>query len=289
MYTRQATRLCVGLSLLLGACSAPATPPPHPAATATIEATSTPTATTVPPTATPLGCLGKPGRVEPGVLETTKPPQQYLIYLPPCYDEQTSKRYPVLYLLHGQTYIDDQWVRLGAPQAADRLILSGEAEPFIMVFPDDRYWNVDAGPGFGERLIDHLIPYVDSTYRTLRDRSHRALGGLSRGGDWTIRLGLAHPGLFGQLGLHSPGISPEAMAEAKDSIAGISAVSLPRLWLDVGDQDSQLGYAQLFESLLAEHEVAHEFHLYAGDHSEVYWKQHVEEYLRWYVGGWRDG
>jgi enterochelin esterase-like enzyme len=97
-----------------------------------------------------LGCLGQDGRVEEGVLETTKPPQQYLIYLPQCYDELSSKRYPVLYLLHGQTYTDDQWVRMGAATAADSLIHSGRAADFLIVFPDDRYWNLPPGDGFGD-------------------------------------------------------------------------------------------------------------------------------------------
>ena len=68
-------------------------------------------------------------------------------------------------LLHGQTYTDDQWVRLGAATIADQLILAGEAPPFIIVFPDDRYWNLVSGPAFGARLVDALIPYIDATYR----------------------------------------------------------------------------------------------------------------------------
>ena len=86
-------------------------------------------------------------------------------------------------------YFDNQWVRLGVVEEADKLILSGKAPPFIIVFPDDQYWNTPPGPGFGGRLISYLIPYIDQTYRTLTDRKYRALGGLSRGGGWTIRLG----------------------------------------------------------------------------------------------------
>ena len=113
-----------------------------------------------------------------------------MIYLPPCYDERIEINYPVLYLLHGQTYTDDQWIRLGVPNILDNLIHSGESQPFIIVFPDDRYWNLPAGPGFGERLVDSLIPYIDQTYRTLPDRNHRAIGGMSRGAGWALRLGL---------------------------------------------------------------------------------------------------
>jgi enterochelin esterase-like enzyme len=238
------------------------------------------------PTATPLACLSQPGRLEQGVLETTKPPQQYLIYLPPCYDAQTELRYPVLYLLHGQTYTDDQWVRLGAASLADELILAGEAPPFIIVFPDDRYWNLPPGPEFGERLINALIPYIDKTYRTLDDREHRALGGLSRGGGWTVRLGLTHPELFGMLGLHSPAVFTSDAGQIEDWVKAIPPNQALRIWLDVGDHDQELGYARLFSDILARYGTVLEFHVYSGDHSEVYWGRHVEEYLRWYTQGW---
>ena len=122
----------------------------------------------------------------------TKPSQQFIVYLPPCYDQMTDERYPVLYLLHGQTYTDDQWVNLGAPAAADKLIHAGDAPPFIIVFPDDRYWNLPPGDGFGDRLIHVIIPFIDQNYRTLTDRDHRALGGLSRGGGWAVHCA-AHP------------------------------------------------------------------------------------------------
>ncbi len=287
MITRQAQLTWLVCALLLGlwACTPPTQPTPSPTfVPPTI--TPSPLPPTVTPTVTPLACLIQPGRVEPGVLETTKPPQAYLIYLPPCYDQQTDLKYPVLYLLHGQTYTDDQWVRLGAVTVADRLILSGQAPPFIMVFPDDRYWNLPPGPEFGDRLINHLIPYVDKTYRTLADSAHRALGGLSRGGGWTLELGLKNPSLFGSLGLHSPAVFVEDASSVQDWIAAIPPESFPRLWLDVGDQDEETGYARLLDDLLAQSGIAHEFHVFSGDHTEAYWSQHVEEYIRWYVQGW---
>lgn len=178
-------------------------------------------------------------------------------------------------------------MRLGAVTTADNLILSGAAPPFIIVFPDDRYWNLPPGPGFGNRLLEHLIPYIDATYRTLADRSHRALGGLSRGGGWTIRLGLQQWELFGALGLHSPVVFAADASFVDEWIAAIPAESFPRLWLDIGDQDKELGYARLLEETFSENSIPHEWHQYSGDHSEIYWRAHVDEYLRWYVQGWR--
>jgi enterochelin esterase-like enzyme len=224
--------------------------------------------------------------VEARSLDSPNPPQEYLIYLPPCYDAQTELTYPVLYLLHGQTYTDDQWVRLGAVTRADGLILSGQAPPFIMVFPDDHYWNLPAGAGFGRRLIELVIPHVDQNYRTMADREHRALGGLSRGGGWTLRLGLTRWDLFGALGLHSPVVFSSDGSAIDDWLAAVPPESFPRLWLDVGDQDKELGQARLLGEAFSEFNILHQWHQYSGDHSEVYWGQHVAEYLRWYVLGW---
>jgi enterochelin esterase-like enzyme len=283
------TILLIPLLAGLWACSAsnePVATPTSVPATATL--TPTPLPPTLTPTATPLGCLTQPGRVDQGVVQETVPPQQYLIYLPPCYDEMTDLRYPVLYLLHGQTYNEDQWVRLGAVTVTDQLILSGEASPFIIVFPDDRYWNAPAGPGFGERLVDYLIPYIDANYRTLADRDHRAIGGMSRGAGWALRLGLKRWELFGTLGLHSLA----AFADDRPFLGGwleaIPPESWPNIFIDTGESDQELGFNSLFENILTHIGIPHEWHLYPGAHDEQYWQAHVEEYLRWYTEIWAD-
>lgn len=282
-------RLWLSLSLLLGlsAClpaerpnptSTPPLPTPSPLPTATAAASPI-------PSATPLTCLSQPGRIEHGALQSMTPPQEFLIYLPPCYDEKPDQHYPALYLLHGQTYTDEQWVRLGAAAAADSLILSGQASPFIIVFPDDRYWNLPPGPGFGERLVSVLIPYIDQHYRTLTEREHRALGGLSRGGGWAVHLLLTRYDLFGTVGLHSPAIFNEDTVMLSRKLSAIPAEAWPRLWLDAGDQDKDLASIRTFEGLLSQLDLPHEWHLYTGDHSEAYWQKHISEYLRWYVDG----
>jgi enterochelin esterase-like enzyme len=218
-----------------------------------------------------------------GALDTSKPAQQFLIYLPRCYDEMTTMHYPVLYLLHGQTYIDDQWVRLGAAAAADDLIHSGQASPFIMVFPDDRYWNLPPGSGFGDRLINDVIPYMDRNFRTIPDPSQRALGGLSRGGGWAIHMALTEYQMFGIIGLHSPVIFEQDAAVLERLIRAVPSDSWPHLWIDAGDGDGELGNIRMFESLLTAYEVPHEWRLYTGDHTEKYWHAHITEYLQWYA------
>jgi enterochelin esterase-like enzyme len=295
MTRRQAAILFFSLPLLAGlfACAprpqafpTPTPLPPTPAAQLllpTADVTRPPAPT---PTSTPLTCLDDAGHVEEGSIPATRPSQDYLIYLPPCYAGESERRYPVLYLLHGQTYTADQWIRLGAVEVANRLIQAQEAPPFIIVFPDDHYWNLPAGPGFGQRLVDVLIPYIDEHYRTLQERPYRALGGLSRGGGWTLRLGLTQWQLFGSIGLHSPAIFSQDAALLQIWIADLPPAEWPRLWFDIGDRDKELAAARQLESLLSAAGVPHEFHLYSGDHSEAYWQRHVEEYLRWYVAAW---
>ncbi|MBL8099637.1 MAG: hypothetical protein JNK81_10670, partial [Anaerolineales bacterium] len=251
MMNRQAKSILIFTSLLflIVACS-PSTeiiltptftsPPP--------TATSTFTPSPIPPTLTPtpLGCLTQSGEIKQDVVETTNPPQEFLIYLPPCYNELTENKYPVLYLLHGQTYTQDQWVRLGVPQIADRLIHSNESAPFIIVFPDDKFWNLPAGARFGDRFINSLIPYIDANYRTKTEAQYRSLGGLSRGGGWTIELGFQNPTLFGSLGLHSPAVFKDSAPFIEKMIQNIPEESRPRLWLDVGDNDRELASILVF-------------------------------------------
>ena len=281
------TLLLLPLLAGLWACAPSNEPAPTPTVIpATSTQTPTPLPPTVTPTATPLDCLTQPGHVDQGTVNETVPPQEYLIYLPPCYDEKPDEHYPVLYLLHGQTYTDDQWVRLGTVIVADRLILSGEVTPFIIVFPDDRYWNVQAGPGFGQRLVDHLIPHIDQNYRTLANRDHRAIGGMSRGAGWALRLGLQRWDLFGTLGLHSLAAFADDRPFLGAWLEGIPPESWPKIFMDMGENDQELGFNSQFETLLTEFGIPHEWHLYPGAHDEAYWGAHVEEYLRWYASVW---
>lgn len=292
MKTRQAIKRIILLALLAGitACSPsngsiPTSTPIPPTASPLPQPTLTPSPV---PTSTALACLTQSGHVEEGVLSSTEPPQEFRIYLPPCYDEKTDKRYPVLYLLHGQTYRDDQWIRLGAVDILDHLILSSGSIPFIIVFPDDRYWNLPPAASFGSRLVDDLIPYIDLTYRTIPDRNHRAIGGMSRGAGWAFRLGLTRWNLFGMIGLHSLAVLQKDASRIPSWLADIPPNSRPRVFMDIGDNDQELEMAQAVEAQFNEYGLSHEWHLYSGAHTEEYWSAHVEEYIQWYAEGWNN-
>jgi enterochelin esterase-like enzyme len=215
-------------------------------------------------------------------------PLDYRVYLPPCYSQQPERRYPVLYLFHGQGFTDDQWERLGAGDTADRLIASGKTSPFLIVMPRDRYGGQPSEDNFGQVVANELIPYIDNHYRTLAERDYRAVGGLSRGAGWSVHMALTYWQLFGALGAHSPAIFYEDAQHMRPLLDSISPMLMPRIYMDAGDKDRVeiLDAALWFEDLLNARGIPHEWHLFSGYHEEAYWSAHVEQYLLWYAREW---
>lgn len=290
-------------SLADAATRSASTPTAHsaassPAPAASTTASSTPTASPLPPTQTPTqtpappACLKAGGYIETGEVRTEllRLPLEFRVYLPPCYQEQPDRRYPVLYLIHGQSYNDDQWDRLGADETADALIAAGEVPPFIMVMPRDRVWTQPTEDPFGQAVAEALVPWVDENYRTRADRTSRAVGGLSRGAGWAVHLGFSRWELFGAIGAHSLPVFWTDLPHLRAWIDAIPREALPRIYMDLGDKDRlQLSRSAMwFEELLTEKNIPHEWHLYSGYHEEAYWEAHVEEYLRWYARGWQE-
>ena len=124
------------------------------------------------------------------------------VYLPAGYDKSdTSKKYKVLYLMHGIGGDENEWgmkdEKSLVKKMMDNLAEKGDIEPFIIVTPNGRSGS-DPDPNktylafykFGEELRNDLIPYMDSHYNTYADRDHRAMAGLSMGGMQTINIGI---------------------------------------------------------------------------------------------------
>jgi len=266
-----------------------ATIPPTLTPTPSATPTATPTATAT-PTITPLPCWRRGGRFDQSSLRSDylKLPMEYSVYLPPCYDELPARRYPVLYLIHGMNYNNDQWDRLGADETADALVAAGEVEPFIIIMPRDRNWGLPEEDMFGQVLVDELLPLIDQNYRTLPERSYRSIGGLSRGAGWAVHLGLSRWDLFGAIGGHSLPVFWSDTNKIRGWLDAIPDGSMPRIYLDIGAKDRQtiMFSALWFENLLTERGVPHEWYLFPGYHEEAYWQAHVDEYLTWYAQDW---
>lgn len=231
-------------------------------------------------------CADQSGRVEQGSLETgglLPVPLRYRVYLPPCYAPDL-QRYPLLILFHGQGYDEDQWLRLGADRVADRLALEGR--PFLVLLPYDPYARQASDFPLDRAVTEVLLPFVERAYAVRAEREARAVGGLSRGAGWAVRLGLTRPDLFGALGAHSPAILADDGPLLDNWLAALPPDLPLRITLDSSENDPHLPQARTFEQMLTDAGLPHEWHLYTGYHDERYWSAHVEEYLRWYAAGW---
>jgi enterochelin esterase-like enzyme len=158
--------------------------------------------------------------------DVTRSFRRMFVYTPPGYDQDTDTRYPVLYLQHGGSDLEDEWVHAGrANFILDNLIAEGRALPMIVVMND----GIAAKPGevrrrglyegwtstFEEVLIDEVIPNIDASYRTVANQEHRAMAGLSMGGMQTREIALDHLDIFSHIGIFSGGlITPEDVYDA---------------------------------------------------------------------------
>ncbi len=303
----KAIALCI-LVLLLQACAAATQGSPTPVETVVTNqspptrsgfspnaspspsVTSSPTPPPSSPTPTLAACLLAGGRVwvYDITIDLLRDPLVYRVYLPPCYDEQPERTYPVLYLIHGMYADDSQWDKVGVPETADRLISSGEVAPFIVVMPRDRVWVEPLGDNFGKAVAETLVPLIDAQYRTIPDREHRAIGGLSRGGAWAVDIGLSHPELFSRVGVHSGFVFNCDLVLLLQWVKNTPQAMLPDLYIDLGDKDYpsvSTGSAWL-KDFLTQNNISYEWHIFSGEHEEAYWKAHVEDYLRWYTTEW---
>ncbi len=136
------------------------------------------------------------------------------VYLPPSYERDRSRRYPVIYWLHGFTGIGVSSINRSLwtptlPELMDRVIAEGAPEA-ILVMPDgstryggSQYLNSPATGRYEDYVVKELVPYVDRTYRTKASRDHRGTDGKSSGGYGAVVLAMRHPDVFGAVASHS--------------------------------------------------------------------------------------
>jgi enterochelin esterase-like enzyme len=223
---------------------------------------------------------------------------QYYLYLPPDYNE-SGRAYPVLYLLHGASGDAAEWPVYGFVDILDRSMQAQEIEPFIAVLPQGEfgYWinHAEGGYRWGDYVTPDLVGHIDSTYRTLRRPHRRAIGGLSMGAHGALVQAFRHPDVFGIVGAHSPSLRENnALVEFLGEGAEFAArdpISLARtmpnldhqqIWIDMGEDDPWLLRTWLLHATLTERSIAHEWHLWPGDHNMEYWTAHTPDYLRFY-------
>lgn len=276
--------------------AAPVADPPNSVAVSTDERVAA--AATQAPASVPAAvgadqpCTETEGRVDgheyqSSVMRIVKPDQRYLVYTPPCYDARPSRRYPTLYLLHGANTDEHQWTDLGLADTADRLIADGEIPPVVIVLPDglDGMGDYEGDPvPFDYFVLHEIVPLVEADYRALPDGAHRAIGGISRGGEWALLVAGRNPDAFAAAGGHSPAVGPPSTPNPV--LAPLLADKGLRLWLDVGDGDGLAGLVAALHGALDAAGVDHAYEHGPGGHDRAYWGSHVAEYLRWYTAPW---
>ncbi len=259
------------------------------ASTSVLPSPAPPTATATQPPPTPCA---EPGRVEQGVLDSivAGEPMRYRIYLPPCYG-QDELLYPTLYMFGGNIHDETIWDNLGLDEAAEALIAAGTIPPLLIVMPDNGWLanTTPSGPTSDEGFVlNELIPHVEETYRAMPARAGRAVGGLSRGGYWSLMMAFRRPDLFRSVGAHSPALIDSHAGPAEDPVVTGATNNLGdlRIWVDIGERDPYLPKALPLHEALAAVGVAHEWWINLGTHEEAYWRANLGQYLMWYAAGW---
>jgi enterochelin esterase-like enzyme len=146
-----------------------------------------------------------------GNLEGDAVDRDVIVFLPPSYAAEKSRRYPVIYALHGYTIGAEQWTHeIHVPQTIEGAFAQG-AKEMIVVLPDSKtvyygsMYSSSVTTGDFEKFISHdVVAYIDAHYRTIPDRNSRGLVGHSMGGYGASRIGMKHPDVFGALYIMSP-------------------------------------------------------------------------------------
>ncbi len=216
------------------------------------------------------------------------------IYLPPGYDRNESTHYPVLYLNHGGGDDDSKWSDTGAngghaQNILDNLIAEGKAGPMIIVMPNTRGLAssepppVDSDDDCSKEYLQNIIPYVDSHYRTIADRDHRALAGLSMGGFVVMHTGLSHLDTFSELYVYSSGHFPNSKAKFAERFKPLledpetnQKFNVP-LYFAAGETDIALKNCLANMAIINEAGLRNFWVLSTGGHEWANWRRYLHQ------------
>ncbi len=219
--------------------------------------------------------------------------REFYMYTPPGYDENSSERYPVLYLLHGGGEDQRGWATQGKTDLImDNLIAEKKAVPMIVIMVDG---NIPLKP-FGEEVLKVfenelklcVIPFVEKNYRIKSESKYRALAGLSMGGIQTLYAGINNTDLFSSLGVFSSGwIQPmqnnlanaqyEFMKKNADLING----NLKEFWISMGGkEDIAYKNCQAMLSEFDEMKIRYTYSEYPGGHTWPVWRNNLYNFAQ---------
>jgi S-formylglutathione hydrolase FrmB len=241
---------------------------------------------------------------------------RYCALLPPSYDTQKTRRYPVLYFLHGLGQNEQALVESGGWALVDDLRKRGEIGEFLIVTPDagnSFYINSRDGKWrYEDFFIREFIPAIDQRYRVHATPAARAISGVSMGGYGALRFAFKYPQLFHAVSAHSAaliekppatlrssnvrlGFLEEAFGSPPDPVywersspftlaRASTALGELKIYFDCGTEDD-FGFDagnRTFSKLLDARGVRHEFHLYPGGHGWTYTAKHISASLEFH-------
>ena len=173
------------------------------------------------------------GQALEGNLEGDAVDRDALVFLPPGYNQNRGRRYPVVYALHGYSIGADQWSKeIHVPQTIEGAFAKGARE-MIVVLPDSKtvhngsmYSSSVTTGDFENYIARDVVAYIDAHYRTLPNRASRGLVGHSMGGYGATRIGMKHADVFGSLYIMSPCcLSPRGSGGGRGAPAGANAAN----------------------------------------------------------------
>jgi enterochelin esterase-like enzyme len=213
------------------------------------------------------------------------------VYTPPGFSR--TRKYPVLYLLHGIGGDATEWLHGAHPQVIlDNLLAERAMEPMIVVMPNGRAMKDDR-PGenifdsvrvaafstFERDLIDDLIPFIERTYPAFKDAEHRAIAGLSMGGGQSLNFGLGNLDVFAWVGGFSSAPNtrkPEVLVPRPEE----TKKKLKLLWISCGDEDNLISFSLRTHTYLEANSVPHIFYVEPGVHDFKVWKNDLYVFAR---------
>ncbi len=241
---------------------------------------------------------------------------KYSVYLPADYTTSI-RSYPVLYLLHGYSDNETSWIQFGEiEKAIDKLTSQSEFTPMIIVMPDaGETWyinNYDTTVRYEDAFFTDFIPTIEKIYRIRATKEFRAIAGLSMGGYGSLLYAMKHSDKFAACLAFSSAVYSDSFMKnrlklgernSNNCYGKLNGDELPKVWkmnsvlelasilpvsnlnalkyyIDCGDKDALiLGNSQL-NLILNERNVMHEFRVRAGKHEWTYWRQSIDDGLR---------